>query len=77
MVQYIVIQSELKCASEHYGRNKQKMSVEENQTVLLESMQCNVLGNILYCIRKYFILWDVQLHSNTWRSRNDLERGCF
>ena len=39
MVQYIIIPSELKCASEHYGRNKQKMSVEENQTVLLESMQ--------------------------------------
>ena len=24
---------------------------------------CNVLGKIFYCIRKCFIMWDVQSHS--------------
>ena len=81
MVQNIISGSEHKCASEHLRRNKQKMSagkktMEEKQAILWESMQC-VLGKIFYCICKYFIMWDVQPHSITRRSRNDLESGCL
>ena len=41
----IISGSELKCASEHLKRNKQKMSagkktLEEKQTILLESVKC-------------------------------------
>ena len=44
MIQNIISQSEHKFASEHLRGNKQKMSagkktIEEKQTVLLESMQ--------------------------------------
>ena len=31
-------------------------TIEEKQTILFK----NVLGKILYCTRKYFIMWDVQ-----------------
>ena len=44
MFQNIISQSEQKFASEHLRRNKQKMrtgkkTIEEKQTILLESMQ--------------------------------------
>ena len=47
MFQNTISQSKHKFASEHLRRNKQNMSV---------------FGKILYCIRKYFIMWDVQSH---------------
>ena len=44
MFQYIISRSEYNCALEHLRRNKQKISaekktIEEKQTILLESMQ--------------------------------------
>ena len=44
MVQYKISLSERKCASEHLRKNKQQVSarkktIEEKQTILLESMQ--------------------------------------
>ena len=44
-----------------------KKTIEEKQTILLGSMQR----------RKYFMMWDVQSHSITRRSGNDLESRCL
>ena len=33
---------------------------------------CSAFGKILYCIRKYFIIWDVQP-----QEKNDVESGCL
>ena len=53
-----------------------RKTIEEKQTILLESM--HLLGKVfLYFICKYFIMWDVQSHSITGRSRNDLKSGYF
>ena len=42
---------------------------------------CNVLGKILYSIRKYFVTWDVHPQEKKWSEKrvfgNDLESGCF
>ena len=64
--------------SVHQNISKQKISAEK-RTIEKKQKQfywkvCNVLGNIFHCIRKYFIMWDVQYHNITWRSRNDLEK---
>ena len=40
-----------------------KKTIGEKLTTLFENIQRNVLGKILYYIRKYFIMWDVQTHS--------------
>ena len=74
MFENIISGSEDKFTSEHFRRNKQKISagkksIEEKQTILKTK--------IFYCIRKYFIMWDVQSHSITRRSGNDLEIGCL
>ena len=73
-------QSEHKFALERLRRNKQKMSagkktIEEKQTIYLKV--CNILDKTLHCIRKYFIMWDIQFDSMTRRSRNDPESGCL
>ena len=74
-------QSEHSFAAENLKRHKQKMNtgrktIEEKQTILLETMQ--LLRKVfLYFICKYFIMWDVQSHSITGRSRNDLKSGYF
>ena len=80
MFRNIISESEHRFASEHLRKNKHKMSdgkktAEEQQAILLEV--CNVSGKILYCIRKNFIMWDVQSHSITRLSRNDQESGCL
>ena len=80
MFRNIIIGSENKCSSEHLRRSKQKMSTgkkttEEKQTFLLESMQ--FFGKIFYCICICFIMRDIQSHSITWLSRNDLESECL
>ena len=49
-----------------------KKTIEEKQTILLGSFE-----RLRFCIRKCFIMWNVQLHSITLRSRNDLENGCL
>ena len=40
---------------------------------------CNALGMILYCIRDYFIMWNVQTQEKKWSEKwvfvNDLEKG--
>ena len=79
MFQYGISWSENKCTSEHLKGNKQKKSagkktIEEKQTVFFLKV-CNVLSKILHYIRKYFVS-DVQPHSITWRSKNDLESEC-
>ena len=52
-----------------------KENHRKKETIWLKCI--NVLGKIFYCIRKYFIVWDVQSHSLTRRSRNDLESGSL
>ena len=34
-------------------------------------------GTILRCIRKYFVMWNVQSHNVTRRSKNYPESGCL
>ena len=82
MFRNIISENELRFASEHLRRSKHKMNdgkktAEEKQTILLKV--CNVLGKILYCIRKNFIMWDVQSHSivGKWVFVNDLESAVF
>ena len=61
------------------GTNK-KYALERKQlkkNKLFYLKVCNVLRTILYCIRKYFIMWDVQPHSIISRSRNDPEYRCL
>ena len=80
MFQNIISQSERKFASEHLRRNKQKMSAGkklQKKNKLFYFKVCNFLGKILYCICKYFIMWDVQSHSIKRPSRNDLDIGCL
>ena len=56
---------------------KQNIREETNKKNALERKQlkknklfylkvCHVLRKIFYCIRKYFIMWDVQPHSIMW-----------
>ena len=40
-----------------------KKTIEKNE--LFYWKVCKVLGKILYGVRKYFIIWDVQSHSIT------------
>ena len=80
MFRNIISGSQNKCSSEHLRRSKQKMrtgkkTTEEKQTFLLESMQ--FFGKIFYCICICFIMRDIQSHSITWLSTNDLESECL
>ena len=79
MVQNIISRSEHNCGLKQSRRNKQKTSagkkiIGQKQTILQKV--CNLLRKIFYCIRRCFIMWDVQSHCVTRRSRNDLESGC-
>ena len=78
MFQNIISQSEHKFESKHLSRNKQKMRVKnyKRKTNFFWKV-CNALSKIFYCICKYFMMWDVQYHSVTPRSRNDWKVGAF
>ena len=79
MCQNIISQSGHNFASEYLRRNK-KMSAgkkPQNKKKLFYWKVYNVLINIQYCIRKYFVVWDAQSHSIRKRSRKDLESWCL
>ena len=55
----------------------EKNNMPQKKSKLFYRKVWNVFGKIFYCIRKYFIMWDVQSHSITRRSGNDLESEYF
>ena len=51
-----------------------KKSIEKNELFYLKVF--NFLDKILYCICKYFIMWDVQSQEKKWSEKWMFVTGC-